>query len=51
MAGGRLRRSPAQNLVDRLIRDNEATLRLVTDPDVPFDNSLAEQDLRMTKVK
>ena len=50
-AGGRLRRSPAQNLVDPLIHDNEATLRFVTDPDVPFDNSLAEQDLRMMKVK
>ena len=49
--GKRLRRSPAQNLVDRLIRDREAALRFVSDPGVPFDNNLAERDLRMMKVK
>ena len=49
--GKRLRRSPAQNLVDRLIRDKEAALRFVSDPGVPFDNNLAERDLRMMKVK
>ena len=49
--GKRLRRSPAQNLVDRLIRDKEAALRFVSEPGVPFDNNLAERDLRAMKVK
>jgi transposase len=51
MENGKLKRTTAQRLVARLIRDKDATLRFVTDPEVPFDNNLAERDLRMMKVK
>ena len=47
----RLKRTPAQNLLRRLDENREATLRFISDPDVPFDNNLAERDLRMMKVK
>jgi hypothetical protein len=48
---GKLVRTTAQRLVARLIRDKEQTLLFLTDPEVPFDNNLAERDLRMMKVK
>lgn len=48
---GRPRASPATNLAERL-RDRKAmVLRFLHNFSVPFDNNLAERDIRMTKVK
>lgn len=48
---GRLKRSKARNLLERL-RDYEAdVLRFLDDPGVPFTNNLGERDIRMTKVQ
>lgn len=48
---GRLARSKARNLLERL-RDFEAdTLRFMDNDEVPFTNNLAENDIRMTKVQ
>lgn len=48
---GRLAQSPARNLIDRLLHHQDAYLRFLTDFRVPFDNNLAERDLRMTKLQ
>jgi transposase len=48
---GRIPRSKARNLLDRL-RDFESdVLRFMDEEDVPFSNNQAENDLRMTKVQ
>lgn len=49
--GGRLRRTPAQNLLLRLRRHRDAVLYFLRDLAVPYDNNQAERDLRMAKVQ
>lgn len=48
---GRLKRSDARNLLERLQNYQDDVLRFMTDPEVPFTNNQSENDLRMTKVQ
>jgi transposase len=41
----------ARSLLRRLERRKEEVLRFLSDPSVPFDNNLAERDLRMVKLQ
>jgi transposase len=49
--GKRQKKRPGHNLLERLKKFKTETLRFLTDFDVPFTNNLAEQDLRMMKVR
>lgn len=47
---GRKARSKARNLLDRMRLYKLDILRFMDDAEVPFDNNLAERDIRMNKV-
>jgi len=48
---GRVAKSDAHNLWERLKEHESAVLRFAKDPNVAFTNNRAERDLRMSKVK
>ena len=48
---GRLKRSKARNLLERLLKYEEDVLRFMVEAEVPFTNNQGERDLRMTKVQ
>ncbi|HEU5438198.1 MAG TPA: transposase [Ktedonobacterales bacterium] len=48
---GRLAQSPARNLLERLLLDQEAVLALLDDLAIPFDSNQTERDLRTLKVQ
>jgi transposase len=47
---GRLKRSKARNILERLISFEEDVLRFMDNGIVPFTNNQGERDIRMTKV-
>jgi transposase len=48
---GRLKRSKARNLLERLVNYEDDVLRFMENPLVPFTNNRGENDIRMTKVQ
>ncbi len=48
---GKPKKTKARNLVERFEKRKDAILRFVHDFKVPFDNNLAERDIRMMKVQ
>jgi len=48
---GRYKRTKGRNLVERLIREQNAILAFAFNKNVPFTNNLAERDIRPAKVK
>lgn len=48
---GRVRRTKARNLLERLIEYEDDVLRFMDNKNVPFTNNLGENDIRMTKVQ
>ena len=48
---GRIAKSDAHNLHERLLKHEESVLRFMREPDVSFTNNAGEQKIRMSKVK
>lgn len=48
---GRVKRSKARNLLERLINFEADVLRFMENTDIPFTNNQGENDIRMTKVQ
>ena len=48
---GRPKKGKALCLIERMDSHREEILRFMKEKDVPFDNNLAERDLRMVKVR
>ena len=48
---GRVKQSPAQNLLERLWMRQEEVLAFLDDLTIPFDNNQAERDLRTLKMQ
>jgi transposase len=48
---GRIAKSKACNLLSRMKNYKKDILKFMTDPAIPFDNNLAERDIRMSKLQ